>query len=299
MKGIFFTITSALLFGVTPILSSTTFAMGSNAATLTFFRSLFVLPVLLSILLYQKIDFKLTKQQLQQIMLLGSLGTTAATLLMCSAYHYIDVGTATVLHFLYPVFVALFCWLFYKERLSTIKWIALVIACLGITFFCNTEGQVKWMGIILAVVSGVNYAYYMVEVDKKGLKSMNPFKLSFYLAIVGCFTMLIYNGFTDEIIWQLSGLTYVYTLIIALCTSFLAVVLLQLGIKYLGATTAAIFCMFEPIASVFAGWLFLGEALSLAKILGSIIIISAVTLLVASGKLTEQPVLEPTQAKSI
>ena len=39
-KGILLTIASALLFGVTPVLASLTYDMGSNASTLTFYRNL-------------------------------------------------------------------------------------------------------------------------------------------------------------------------------------------------------------------------------------------------------------------
>ncbi len=41
--------------------------------------------------------------------------------------------------------------------------------------------------------------------------------------------------------------------------------LFQFGIKSLGSTTAAIFCMLEPVASVISGWLFLGDPISMAK----------------------------------
>ena len=47
LRGMSFTIVSALLFGVTPILASMTFEMGSNANTITFYRNLMVVPVLL------------------------------------------------------------------------------------------------------------------------------------------------------------------------------------------------------------------------------------------------------------
>ena len=46
IKGLFFTVTSALLFGFTPVLASKTYDMGSTPETLTFYRNLLVVPIL-------------------------------------------------------------------------------------------------------------------------------------------------------------------------------------------------------------------------------------------------------------
>ena len=56
------------------------------------------------------------------------------------------------------------------------------------------------------------------------------------------------------------------------------------GIEALGSSTASIFCLFEPIGSVICGALFLHENLTLAKILGCLIIILAVVLLILAGR---------------
>ena len=61
LRGILMTIASALLFGVTPVLASLTYDMGSNANTLTFYRNLLVVPVLLAVMLVRRIPFGLTK----------------------------------------------------------------------------------------------------------------------------------------------------------------------------------------------------------------------------------------------
>ena len=45
--GIIFTILSALLFAISPVLVSWTYGWGNNPLTMVLFRNLFVLPVLL------------------------------------------------------------------------------------------------------------------------------------------------------------------------------------------------------------------------------------------------------------
>lgn len=285
-KGIIFTVLSALLFGITPIIASKTYSMGSNAETLTFYRNLLVIPILFVIMLVKKVDFKITRKTALDIVLVGCLGRGVTTLTLYSAYDYIGVGTATTIHFLYPVFVALICFFFYKERLDWIKIFALGIACGGVMFFLEKGQSEGLLGLGIAVLSSITYAIYMVGMDKKKLKDMDPFKVSFYMAIAVATGMFIYNIPTNKIVFALPPKAFLYTLIVAVCTSLLAVIFLQIGIKHLNATVASIFCLFEPIACSVAGAIFLSEKMTLMKIIGSVLILSAVVLIMFAPKIS-------------
>ena len=100
-KGIAATVLSALLFGFTPVLASKTYEMGSTPETLTFYRNLLVVPILLVVLLLQRADFRLSPKTLLSVVLFGVLGRGATTLMLYSAYPFAGVGTSTTLHFLY------------------------------------------------------------------------------------------------------------------------------------------------------------------------------------------------------
>lgn len=282
-KGIILTILSALLYGVTPVLASYTYDMGSNAQTLTFYRNLFVIPVAAVIILIRKTGFAVNGKQLLRFLPVG-LMLTSTTVILYDSYQYVGIGVATTLHFLYPVFVALICRVFFREKLGRVKTIALIAATAGVLCFMGNLQNAGLMGIILASASGLTYAVYMSGMDKFGLKEEDPFKIAFYMALMGSILMLIYNIPTGQIVFALPPTALLYTLIISLCTSFLGVMLLQIGIKYLSATTAAIFCLFEPVASSICGVLFLGEGFSVMKIIGSIVILAAAGALSAAGR---------------
>lgn len=289
-KGIFYAIFSSVLFGITPALASYTYKLGSNAQTLTFYRDLMVIPVLAAIMLVCKISFKITPKQLLWIVLVGLFGKGMTTLSLYASYDYVGIGVATTLHFLYPVFVALICFAFFKEKLDLKKIIALAVASVGVLlFFEQGAGNSMAMGVILAVFSAITYAIYMIGIDKTGLTSLHPMALSFYLAIVVSSGMLAYNIPTQQIVFGLSAPAFLYTFIIAICTSILAVSMLQLGIKYLSATTAAIFSLFEPVTGCIAGALFLGENLTVAKLIGCAVILGAVTYLSLEKKSKHKP----------
>ena len=256
-RGYFLTILSAIIFGFTPILAKITYNIGSNGITLAFFRHLFVIPILFLMIKLLKINYKISLEQLKKITLVGVIGNAFTVAMLYTSYSYIQVGSATVLHFLYPMFVSLICFFYYKEQLSKAVRICLAIASIGILFFIE-GGNASFIGLFLALFSGITFAYYIVGVEKLGLQTINPYVLNFYFAIV-----------------------------IAILTSIIGIICLQQGIKHLGATTASILSMFEPVTSVIFGIIILHEQLTIVKAIGCLIILGAVIGLIVSNSKKE------------
>lgn len=282
LRGMIFTIVSALLFGVTPILASMTFDMGSNANTLTFYRNLMVVPVLLCVMLAKKIPFRITLKELGFLLLVGVVFRASTTYMLYESYNYVGVGTATTLHFLYPVVTALICRVIFKERLGRWKLLALLAAAFGVFFFLDRDGAAGMPGILLALASAVTYGCYLTGMDKSPLRSMNPNKVACYMGFTNAMAILLVDIPVGKINFFLPPLAMGYTFIVAICTSFLAVALLQKGIQDLGASTAAVFCMFEPVSSVLSGCLFLNEAMTWEKLAGCVVILGGVTMMVVA-----------------
>lgn len=286
-RGYFLTILSAIIFGFTPILAKFTYNMGNNGITLAFFRHLFVIPILFIMIKLLKINYKISLQQLKKIILVGVIGNAFTVAMLYTSYSYIQVGSATVLHFLYPMFVSLICFFYYKEQLSKTVRICLVIASIGILFFIE-GGNTSFIGLFLALFSGITFAYYIVGVEKLGLQTINPYVLNFYFAIVIAITLLIIGIVSNQLVLNLPMTAYGYSFIIAILTSIIGIICLQQGIKYLGATTASILSMFEPVTSVIFGIIILHERLTIVKAIGCLIILGAVIGLIVSNSKKEE-----------
>ena len=198
------------------------------------------------------------------------------------------------------VFTALICRVFFTEHMGKFKLIALVIASAGILFFFDPSGSLQWPGLVLAIASAVTYSCYMTGMDKTALRDINPNKVACYMGLSNALAMLALDIPSGNIVFALPPLAMGYTFIIAVCTSFLAVALLQMGIKELGASTAAIFCMFEPVASMLSGWIFLGEAFSWSNLSGCLLILGAVAVIVMSDHRSadKRPQVVPEQGPS-
>lgn len=286
-KGILYTVLSAVLFGITPLITTAVYGYGANSMTVVFYRSLFVIPMLAVIMKARGISFTISVRDLRNTGIIAVFGSGLTTILLFSSYAYIDVGCATTLHFLYPVFVSLLCFAVYHERLGRRKLLALGMAFVGALCFFDLTNTGSITGLIMAASSALTYAFYMVQLEKTRLSHQNAYKISFYLAIFILLETLVYHLLFSSIQFILPWNAYLLILLLSLVSSFLAVVLLQKGIQKLGSSTASLFCLFEPITSVICGVFFLQEALTPAKTAGCLIILTALIIMSREQKKKE------------
>jgi len=282
-KAILATLVSALMFGLSPVIAKQVFNSGVNVWTMVFLRNLLALPFLALLIRWNKLSFKIDKTLWLDLLGLAVFGQAMTTLLAYSAYAYLATGTITTLHFLFPVFITLIYFFFYKERIHWAQWLALILALLGSLTFMDYESNMSWLGIGLAVGSAISYAFYFIRIDKSKLKAIHPYQLSFYLSLISSFLLgtLTFgtNSFTQP---EPSILGLI--IIVSMLTSFLGVVLLQVGIKGLGALNASILCLLEPITSIIAGIIVYKEPFSALIGLSSFLILSSVGFLIFSQR---------------
>lgn len=271
-KGYIYTALSAIIFGLMPLLTKIIIARGATSLTIPFFRVFYVTIVLFFVLKIKKIDFHLEKRDLLSVILTSIFGSGLTIIILNESYNYVDTGIATSLHFLYPLFVAILCCFFYGEKIKKKQIISLSFALVGIICFMS-KGNGSLFGYLLAIASGLTYAFYLVKMDKSGLVKMNALKLSFYLALFTTIEIFTMNLYMQEVVFKMDALSYGLLLVLALSSSFLATVLLQKGVLLLRSTRASFICLLEPVTSMIVGILWLNEALTLNKGLGGLAII--------------------------
>lgn len=276
-KGILYTIIATVLFGITPAVGKITYSMGNNGIQLSFLRHLFVLPIFFIIVFKQQKSFHLSHQQMIDVIKVG-LGNAITIVLLYSSYSYIDVGSATVLHFLYPLFVCLLNFILYQQFLNQQQLFCLCLAIIGVLCFMNLSSS-SMMGFFLAVLSGVFFAYYMIGMDHTSIRELSPYVFNFYLVLLNVVVLFILALMTQSFsVMPIAG--YILSFVVSILTSLIAVVLLQRGIYCLGASTTAILSTLEPITSIVIGIAFLSETLTAMKLLGCILVLLSTMILV-------------------
>lgn len=275
--GMILTAISAIIYGISPIYAKISYSNGSNGIMLTFLRNLIPLPILFFLVRRKDLSIFIPRKQHIQLFILALL-TSSTTATLYSSYLYIPVGTATVLHFTYPILVMLGSILFLSEKFNMRKLVALLISVVGISMFFQ-GGLGSFFGFFIAFLSGVLFALYFLYVDKSGMKGMYPFLYSFYVCFYGSIIMLVYSFLSKDLTFSLNAKAWAYSIGIALSTSIFALSFLQMGIGKIGPSMAAILSMLEPITGVLFGVLILGESFSWLTLLGCICILSAIFIL--------------------
>lgn len=281
-KGFLAVIISGIIFGSMPLLAKIAYSSGSNPLNLAFWRFFIALPVLFIIIKRNTdISFKITKIEFKKILLLSILGYISTAILLFSSYNYISTGMATTIHFVYPILVIISSVIFFKQNINIIKSISVICCTLGIFFLYGGDSQVNIIGVILSFLSGITYAFYILYLDKSGLKDMNSIKLTFYLSSSASIIMFIINIYSNAFTININFSGWVSMGILSIAVALGSVNLLSIGIKIIGPQSASILSTFEPITSLIIGVLVFKELMSFKMLMGVILILTSVILITA------------------
>lgn len=274
-KGMFAVMFSAIVYGMIPMLTMFLYDFGLDAIAVAFFRFFLMLPILFVITATKHISLRLPIKQVLSIFCYAGIFSGITMLLLNLAYNYISIGTATTLHFLYPVFVILICAVHYHDTISIIIKRVLILILIGTFFFLEGVDKGSMFGIILSLLSAFTYAIYLVELEKRHFAQMNPLILSFYISLCISILILIINLFTKSISFTLTLQEFVLFLILSF-GSIAALGLLQYGSRLLGAKYTSLFSLLEPVTSIIVGIVFLKEDLIMGKVIGCMLILFAI-----------------------
>ncbi len=275
-KGKICLLTSAFIYGLTPILAKATYDGGANGITLTFLRAALSVPLLYVIIKADGKSLYLTKTELKRVIILSVFGGALPILLLYLAYGYISTGLATTLHFIYPLVIVFASAFIYHEKISKLKLFSVIFVTIGIFLFVDIAGSADRKGVILALLSGIFYSFYVIYIDRSGLDSMDYVKLTFYLMLTMSAVTLIFGMAVGEIDFDITPRAWAYSALISFLVTLGATPLFQVGVRREGAATAGVMSTFEPITSVALGAMFLGEAVGTMQLVGCAMILTGV-----------------------
>ena len=191
-------------------------------------------------------------------------------------------ATAIMMQYTAPIYVALLSWAFLRERItrSDILCVAVVFGGM-LLFFLDDSGGGTMVGNIIAVFNGITFAG--ISIFLRLQKDGNP-ALSMYLgnaisAVIGIPFMVS------------AGLPDLSSLLFLLLAGLLVAVTYTLYAKAstgLSALETVLLPIIDPILNPVWVFFFLGEAPGVLSILGSVVVLVAVTARVALG-IVRQP----------
>lgn len=286
-KGYLLAVVAATTYGMNPLFALPLYADGMNPDSVLFFRYLMAIPLLAAMLKARGRDFRVNREAVLPLAVMGLLMALSSLALFLS-YRHMAAGIASTLLFVYPILVALIMAAAYHERISrqTMACILMALAGIGLLYKGGDGATLSLAGTLLVFVSALSSAVYIVGVNHRRLRDIATLKVTLYVLLFGL--VLFAGRLLTGTALTLPGTWYFWGNLLALAVLPTAVSFLctTKAIQYIGSTPTAILGALEPVTAIFFGLTVFGERLTVREAVGLVLIIAAVTLVVAGGRLT-------------
>ena len=288
-KGYILGSIAAASYGMNPLFALPLYKAGMDPDSVLFFRYLFAIPLLGIMIKARGRSFKIQRKETFPLIIMGLLVALSSLTLFLS-YNYMAAGIASTLLFVYPIMVALIMAMVFKAKLAlqTIGCMLLALVGIGLLYKSEDGSTLSLIGTLLVFASSLSYAIYIVGINQTSLKNVATLKVTFYVLLFGLslfVARLLYSGVLNTpdqwYLWaNLLALAVFPTAISFLCTTG--------AIQYIGSTPTAILGALEPVTAIFFGIAVFGESLTVRESFGLVMIIVAVTFVIAGGNITSQ-----------
>lgn len=287
IKGYLCAIIAAMAYGTNPLGALFLYRDGFNPTSVIFYRYVFAIVILFSILLIKKVPLKINLSELKVLASLGIL-FAASSLTLFTSFNYMDSGIASTILFSYPIMVAVIMAVCFKERTSFLTIVSIVLSLMGIVLLYQGDGHIKLstIGVILVLISSLTYAIYIVIVNNSKIV-MSSFKITYYVMIFACLSVAVFSSFSEKnhIMAIHSWSSLGWMLMLALVPTVIAMVLLNIGIFHAGSTPTAILGALEPVTAVVISITVFDGLFTFRLFIGIVLILIAVILIVAGKSL--------------
>lgn len=287
VKGYLLGALAAASYGMNPLFALPLYSDGMDPYSVLFFRYLFAIPILGIMLKARGRTFAVSRHDLLPLVVMGLLLAMSSLSLFLS-YNYMEAGIASTMLFVYPIMVAVIMAIFFRERITAQTASCIFVALVGIALlYKGSDGAtLDATGVMWVMVSALSYALYIVGVNRPRLKGIATLKLTFYALVFGFSIFIVCTDFGRALTFPSAWYKWGNLVALALFPTAISFLCTTQAIQYIGSTPTAILGALEPLTAVFFGVTVFGEALTPRLMFGIVMIIAAVSALVAGGSIT-------------
>ncbi len=232
---------------------------------IVFFRSLFGSLMLLGVMIPGKVPFAGTHRK--TMALRGISGFIALSLFFTTIGH-LPIGTAVILNYTSPILAAVFAVFFLHERPSIFLALLTLSAFAGVFLLAGGSLLISnfyfWTGLLSSVFAA--FAYVFIS-SVKGRE--NPMTIIFYFTSISTIGSLFYLPF--GFVWP-SPLTWLYLMGVGV-GSFYGQLWMTMSLQRAPATLVSPFFYVSPLLSFIYGMIFFKDPLTLASLIGGVLIL--------------------------
>ena len=281
-KGALLIILAGTCWGVISIFINYLSAAGLGEMQISFLRQFFaVLVFALIILARDRSKFRMPLRDLGLIVLVGFINGVLFNFLYFYTIIHSRASIAVVLLYTSPVFVIILARLFFGEKITRNKAVALVLTVVGCVFVTGVLGE-GYMpppaAILTGVLTGLAYALNNI-LTSATVKKNDPLTVTMYTLL---FSFLFLIPFSKPgslaALCRANPMILPVAFLMCLVTAVLAQYFFSVGLGLIESGKAAIYGATEPIVGSLVGILIFHEESNLMKIAGIIMVIAAIVL---------------------
>lgn len=202
-----------------------------------------------------------------------------------TAIQMMTLSVAAILLYTSPIWVMLMSLLFFREKMTKTKLLALVISFLGCILISGVgsgESNITVIGILIGLGSGIGYGLYSI-LGTIALRRYSTYTVTTYTFIIAAIGSLFLCSLPD--LWHKITVCsrkpylFIFITLTGLVTAVIPFLTYTLGLEQIEASRAAILATIEPLVATLIGVVVFREYLTLMSAMGIICIIAAIILL--------------------
>lgn len=281
---------AAFLFGANGSVAKVALGAGITPAQLTLFRSLSAALVGgVVLLMTDRSALRVTRRQLIDSAVLGIVGIALVQWLYAVAIERLPVGIALLIEYTAVLLVAVIGRFFFAETVRPRLWLAIGCVLVGLAVVAKIwSSDLAPAGMAVAGLAAVSFATYLMLGERLATRT-SPLASAFWSMLFAALFWSVFSSWwtikpatlTHEVslgghlagtalpVWAL--LCYVMAL-----GSFVPFLLDFIALARLGATPMGVVATTEVLFGFAVAWLWLGESLDTAQVIGAFIVIAGV-----------------------
>ena len=279
-------ILAGFMFGSSGVFVRTLTQNGIDQGTLLFLRfSIAIIPILIAIILTDK---NLLKIDMKDIPLFLACSVCIIGLNLCynQSMNSIPLSLAAVLLSLAPIYVLIFAYILFGEKITPKKIICMILAIVGCILMTgvleNSLGSIPLFGIVSGIGAGLFWAFYLMA-SKKSIESGNhTYTILFYSIIFISIALVPFTSFSQIANFiSINPILAIFFLILhSTCSFALPYILSTLSLNYMDSGISSILLSgAEPLAALIFGLAIYSEIPTMLMFAGFILTILAMMML--------------------
>lgn len=291
LAGFLITITGAILFSTKAIIVKLAFAhTHMDAITLLMLRMTFSLPFYLgAVWLSRKQNPKpLTPREWMGVIGLGIFGYYLSSLFDFVGLQYVTAGLERLILFLYPTFAVLINAFVFKQPVTRIQKIALLLTYTGIGIAylgelnIDTSNPHFFWGSFLIFLCSITYSIYIVGSGRM-IPTVGVTRFTAYALLASTSGVFIHftlkGGHFNDLLQQGGPNIIWFGLLLAILATVLPTFMMGAGMKRLGSNNVAIISAVGPVSTIIQAHFILHEKIFPAQIWGTVLVVFGVILI--------------------